>query len=144
LALLSCNVKAVRLRIDAPSKRSGKMAYHEALERRVRDALAGRDGLSERKMFGGLCLMLNGNMVAGINSQGLMLRVGRERYPELLARPGARPMDFTGRPLNGYLYVEPSAFATADGLKEWLGHALTFVETLPPKGASKPMKSNRR
>jgi TfoX/Sxy family transcriptional regulator of competence genes len=124
--------------------REGTMAYDEALERRVRDALAGRDGLSERKMFGGLCLMLHGNMVAGINSQGLMLRVGPERHPELLARPGARPMDFTGRPLNGYLYVEPSAIATADGLKDWLGHALTFVETLPPKGASKPMKSNRR
>lgn len=119
------------------------MAYDEALAQRVRQALQHRDGLSERKMFGGLCLMLHGNMFAGVINDELMLRVGAEKSDGLLARPGARPMDFTGRPMKGYLYVEVSAFTTADGLSDWLDQALSFVETLPPKGASKPMKSNR-
>jgi TfoX/Sxy family transcriptional regulator of competence genes len=117
------------------------MAYDESVAQRVRQELLRRDGLSERKMFGGLCLMLYGNMFAGIINDELMLRVGPENSDELLARPGARPMDFTGKPMKGYLYVEPSAFATPDALKGWLGHALSFVETLPPKGAAKTVKS---
>jgi TfoX/Sxy family transcriptional regulator of competence genes len=119
------------------------MAYDESVAQRVRQAIQGRDGLSERKMFGGLCLMLHGNMFAGIINDELMLRVGPENSDELLAHPGARPMDFTGKPMKGYLYVEPAAFATPEGLKGWLGHALNFVETLPPKGAARPLKSKR-
>lgn len=119
------------------------MAYDEAVAERVRRAIEGRDGLSERKMFGGLCLMLHGNMFAGIIKDELMLRVGPENSDELLARPGVRPMDFTGKPMKGYVYVEPSAFATSEGLRGWIGHALSFVETLPPKGAARPVRSNR-
>lgn len=113
------------------------MAYDESVAQRVRSAIQGRDGVSERKMFGGLCLMLNGNMFAGIINDELMLRVGPANSDELLARPGARPMDFTGRPMKGYLYVAASAFATPADLKDWLGHALSFVEALPPKGTAK-------
>ena len=120
------------------------MAYDETLAKRVRDAITGRDGLSERKMFGGLCLMIHGNMFAGVINDELMLRVGPDNSDALLARPGARPMDFTGKPMKGYLYVEPSAFATPDGLNDWLGHALSFVDTLPPKGAAKPAKSKSK
>jgi TfoX/Sxy family transcriptional regulator of competence genes len=119
------------------------MAYDEAVAQRVRKAIESRDGLSERKMFGGLCLMLHGNMFAGIINDELMLRVGPENSDELLAQPGARPMDFTGKPMKGYLYVASSAFATPDGLNQWLGHALSFVETLPPKSGSKPAKTKR-
>jgi TfoX/Sxy family transcriptional regulator of competence genes len=119
------------------------MAYDESVADRVRNAIVGRDGLTERKMFGGLCLMLNGNMFAGIINDELMLRVGAERSDELLGRPGARPMDFTGRPMKGYLYVEPAAFAGEVALAGWLGQALGFVEALPPKGGSKPAKSKR-
>ena len=113
------------------------MAYDESVAQRVRDAIAGRDGLSERKMFGGLCLMLHGNMFAGVINDELMLRVGADAHDALLSQPGARPMDFTGRPMKGYLYVEPAAFATAEALSSWLGHAIGFVETLPPKSGSK-------
>jgi TfoX/Sxy family transcriptional regulator of competence genes len=113
------------------------MAYDEAVAQRVRDAISNRDGLSERKMFGGLCLMLHGNMFAGIINDELMLRVGPDHHDALLAEPGARPMDFTGRPMKGYLYVEPAAFATPEALSTWLNHALGFVETLPPKVARK-------
>jgi TfoX/Sxy family transcriptional regulator of competence genes len=111
--------------------------YDESVAQRVRDAIAGRDGLSERKMFGGLCLMLHGNMFAGVINDELMLRVGPDNSDALLGQPGARPMDFTGRPMKGYLYVEPAAFATPETLTSWLGHALGFAETLPPKSGSK-------
>ena len=120
------------------------MAYDEALAGRVRGAILGRDGLSERKMFGGLCLMLNGNMFAGVLNDELMLRVGPGRDEALLAKPGARPMDFTGRPMKGYLYVEPAAFASDEDLSAWLQEALSFVETLPAKGDSKRAKRQRR
>jgi len=119
------------------------MAYDESVAQRVRQAIQKQDGLSERKMFGGLCLMLHGNMFAGIIKDELMLRVGPENSDELLARPGVRPMDFTGKPMKGYLYVESAAFATPEALKGWLGHALSFVETLPPKGAARPVRSKR-
>jgi TfoX/Sxy family transcriptional regulator of competence genes len=109
------------------------VSYNEDVANRVRQAVAAHDGLSERKMFGGLCLMVNGNMFAGIMADELMLRVGPKRFEELLAKPGARPMDFTGRPMNGYLYVAPPAFATDNALSTWLEAALAFVETLPAK-----------
>ena len=109
------------------------MAYDEDVANRVRQAVAAHTGLSERKMFGGLCLMVNGNMFAGIRGDELMLRVGQERFEQLLAKPGARPMDFTGRPMNGFLYVAPQGFATDKALAAWLEAALAFVETLPAK-----------
>ncbi len=120
------------------------MAYDEALASRVRAALAGKDGLNERKMFGGLCLMLHGNMFAGVINAELMLRVGPDRFDATLARPGARPMDFTGKPMTGFVYVEPSAFKTNPELSSWLAEALGFVETLPPKSGSKPTRTKRR
>ena len=121
------------------------MAYDESVAGRVRQAVAANDGLSERKMFGGLCLMLNGNMFAGIIGDELMLRVGPQRFEELLAKPGVRPMDFTGRPMNGYLYVAAQAFARDEDLSVWLQPALSFVESLPAKQpGSKPARSNRR
>ena len=119
------------------------MAYDEALAGRVRTAMTGKDGLSERKMFGGLCLMLHGNMFAGVINDELMLRVGPDRFDAALSKPGARPMDFTGRPMSGFIYVQPSAFKTEAGLTGWLNEALGFVETLPPKSGSKPAKSKR-
>jgi TfoX/Sxy family transcriptional regulator of competence genes len=118
-----------------------RVAYDEGVAERVRRALAAREGLSERKMFGGLCLMINGNMFAGIMGEELMLRVGSERFDELLAKPGARPMDFTGRPMNGYLYVAAPAFASDQDLAAWLDDALSFVETLPAK---QPVKARKK
>ena len=119
------------------------MAYDEVLAERVR-AIVARDGLSERKMFGGLCFMLKGNMAAGVEQRGLMLRVGPGRFEDALARPGARPMDFTGRPMVGYVYVARSACETDADLKSWLDEALSFVETLPPKSGSKPSRAKSK
>ena len=77
------------------------MAYAEELADRVRKALAGIDGISERRMFGGLAFMVAGNMCCGIVGEELMVRVGPEAYARALSRPHARAMDFTGRPLKG-------------------------------------------
>jgi TfoX/Sxy family transcriptional regulator of competence genes len=119
------------------------MAYDEAFADRVRTALNGHGSLSERKMFGGLCFMLNGNMCAGVQDKGLMLRVGPGRFEAALARPGARPMDFTGRAMKGFLYVDREACETDAELESWLGEAAGFVETLPPKQGSKPMRARK-
>lgn len=73
------------------------MAYDEGLARRVHAVLSGRDGVVEKKMFGGLAFMIEGNMCCGVIDESLMVRVGPDGYEDALARPHARPMDFTGR-----------------------------------------------
>ena len=111
-----------------------------ALADRLRAALPA-EGRSEQKMFGGIGFMLNGNMVAGTSKRGLLLRVGKERYEDALARPGARPMDMRSRPVEGYVYVDPAVLDDKT-LRDWLQLALAFVKTLPPKaGKSKPQRT---
>ena len=109
------------------------MAYDEELAERVRLALAGREGLSEKRMFGGIAFMLHGNMSCGIVKDQLMVRVGPERHAEALAQPHARPMDFTGRPMKGMVYVGPEGLRSDADLNAWLRRAVEFTETLPPK-----------
>ena len=109
------------------------MAYDEELAQRVREELSGRPDLSERKMFGGLCFMLGGNMCAGIVGEELMLRVGPDAYEDSLARPHAREMDFTGRSLKGMVYVAVDGVADDADLCSWLDVAVSFAGGLPPK-----------
>ena len=109
------------------------MAYDEELAERVRRALAPREGLSEKKMFGGIAFMLRGNMCCGIVRDQLMVRVGPERYDDALARPHARPMDFTGRAMRGMVYVTPEGLRSDTDLSVWLQRGLEFAESLPPK-----------
>ncbi len=109
------------------------VAYDEGLAQRVREALSERPDLSERKMFGGLCFMLGGNMCAGIVGEELMLRVGPDSYEDALARPHAREMDFTGRSLKGMVYVGVDGFADDADLSGWLEIAVSFAGGLPPK-----------
>jgi TfoX/Sxy family transcriptional regulator of competence genes len=109
------------------------MAYSEALAGRIRRTIAVEKNVSERKMFGGLAFMVRGNMCAGVVGDDLMLRVGPNRYAEALARPGARPMDFTGRPMKGMVYVQRKSVAADAQLREWLEVALGFVRELPAK-----------
>ena len=90
------------------------VAYDEALAGRVRALLAAESNVTERKMFGGLCLMIGGNMCCGVQEDKLMVRVGPERHEAALGRPGARPMDFTGRPMRGMVYVDAAAIHTDD------------------------------
>jgi TfoX/Sxy family transcriptional regulator of competence genes len=109
------------------------MAYDENLAQRVRQALSGQDGVIEKKMFGGLAFMLHGNMSVGVEKDRLMVRVGPDRYDKALARPHARPMDFTGRPMKGFVYVPPEGLHTDAALQEWVHMGVEFALTLPKK-----------
>lgn len=109
------------------------MAYDEGLAQRVREALSARSDLSERRMFGGLCFMLSGNMCCGIVRDELMLRVGPDAYDGVLQRPHAREMDFTGRALKGMVYVGVAGLEDDAALAEWLELGAAFAGSLPPK-----------
>ena len=109
------------------------MAYDEELAQRVRRALAPLDNIHERKMFGGLAFMLNGNMCCGVEGDNLMVRTGPDAYDDALARPHARVFDFTGRPMRGFVYVASEGLATEAALREWVSTAVAFAGSLPPK-----------
>jgi len=113
------------------------MAYDEGLAQRVREALAERRDVEEKKMFGGLCFLVRGHMAFGIVGDELMLRTGPDAYDEALARPFARQMTFTGKPMKGMIYVGVEGFAEEDELRHWLGRGLAFNRTLEPKSAAK-------
>ena len=110
------------------------MAYDEDLAARVRSALASRDDVTERKMFGGIAFMVGGNMCCGVTGEDVMLRLGAEGADAALDDPHARPMDFTGRPLAGFVYVAPEGMATPADLRRWVDRAVAFAAALPPKG----------
>ena len=103
------------------------MAYNEKLADRIRGALAHLSELTEKKMFGGLSFMLGGHMCCGIVKDDLVVRLDPDRYETALAKPHARPMDFTGRPMKGMVYVGPEGYRTDEGLKYWLDQALSFA-----------------
>jgi TfoX/Sxy family transcriptional regulator of competence genes len=116
------------------------MTGEESLSVFVRGHLSGAGAMSEVKMFGGTGFMVNGNMVAAVSKRGLLLRVGKDRYREALAWPGARPMEMRGHTMEGYVYVDPPVSANG-ALKAWLDEAVAFVKTLPRKAAgAKPKK----
>lgn len=108
------------------------MAYDESLAERVRAELAGEDGLTERKMFGGLAFMLHGNMACGIVKDELMLRLGPEGADRALDEPHVRAMDFTGKPMTGMVFVAPEGLGD-DALRCWVDEATAYVRVLPPK-----------
>jgi TfoX/Sxy family transcriptional regulator of competence genes len=109
------------------------VAYSEEIAERVRELLAGEDGYDEKKMFGGLCFLQHGNMVAGVVGDELMVRVGKDGHDQAVAQPHAREMDFTGRSMRGIVQVEPAGFAGDEELSAWVARGLDFVRTLPPK-----------
>ena len=109
------------------------MAYDEGLAQRVRELLAEQDGVSEKRMFGGLAFLIRGNMCVGIVKDSLMVRVGPDAYPRLVEEPHARRMDFTGRPMKGLLYVDPDGVESDADLRSWVGHGLAFAGSLPGK-----------
>lgn len=111
------------------------MPYDERLAERLRAALAGTRGLTEKHMFGGLAFLVRGHMCCGVAGEDLVVRVGPLAYEAALARPHARPMDFTGRALTGFVYVGPRGTARQASLEKWVAQAAAFVRTLPVKRA---------
>ena len=109
------------------------MSYDEGLAERLRDLLTERSGSSEKKMFGGLAFMYRGHMLIGILGDSLMARVGPSAYVNALKLPHVREMDFTGKPMKGYVYVDPAGIESDSGLATWLELCLRFNQTLPEK-----------
>ena len=108
------------------------MAYNVDIAARVQKVLEGREGLTQRKMFGGIAFMLNGNMCCGVTNDDLMVRVGADGLEDALGQPHARPMDFTGRPMKGFVFVDISAVRDRV-LRQWVQRGVTFAESLPAK-----------
>ena len=108
------------------------MPYDEHLADLMDQALDGRRGITRKRMFGGICWMLNGNMLAGVEVGRYMFRIGKEREAAALARPGVTPMDITGKPLGGIVWVDADEAIDA-GLESWVDFAAEFVGALPPK-----------
>ena len=109
------------------------MAYDDKLAVRLCAALGCQKGLTEKKMFGGLSFMLGGNMCCGVLKDDLVVRVGPGGFQEALAEPHVRPMDFTGRPIRGMVYVGPGGYRSDDDLAVWLKRGVDFARSLPPK-----------
>lgn len=110
------------------------MAYDEGLADRVRRQLDAQHGaFEEKKMFGGVCFLVGGNMACGIVRDTLMVRVGKDAYDDALSQPHAREMDFTGRVLRGLVYVDPEGLDDEDALDDWVARGLAFAGSLPKK-----------
>jgi len=109
------------------------MAYDEKLAGRIRKALAGRRGLTERKMFGGIAFMLRGNMCCGVLNDDLILRLVPEQAEKAFMKAHTRPFDMTGRPMKGFVVVTSSGHKTAAALRRWVEQAADFARSLPAK-----------
>lgn len=111
------------------------------LDERLR-ALLAKHGATGKRMFGGTCFLISGNMLIGTLKDGLIVRVGKEAHAAALKRPGARIFDMTGRPTEGFVSVDGKSVANDAALQGWIDLALAFVLTLPPKDV-KPAKSKK-
>lgn len=111
------------------------MPYHEEIETRIQKIVSKWSGTTAKKMFGGVCHLLQGNMFGGVYKDFLILRLGEDQANFAMEMPHVRPFDITGRPMKGWVMVEPKAFKTDKELAGWLSKAREFVLTLPVKGA---------
>jgi TfoX/Sxy family transcriptional regulator of competence genes len=109
------------------------MAFSEALAARIRQGLARRKGIEERKMFGGVGFLLHGNMLVGVWKDSLIVRLGPEQYEDALKEPHVQEFDITGRAMKGWVLVEPDGVKTDEPLKDWIQRAVRFVGKLPVK-----------
>jgi TfoX N-terminal domain len=109
------------------------MAFNESLAARIRQILARRRGVEEKKMFGCVCFLLNGNALAGVWKDRLIARLGPDEGEAALLEPHVRQFDITGKPMRNWIAVEPAGVEDDDQLKDWIEQALTFVKALPKK-----------
>jgi TfoX/Sxy family transcriptional regulator of competence genes len=113
------------------------MAYDEDLANRVRELVADEAGLTEKKMFGGLAFLIDGNMAVGVSGQGgLMVRVEPDETDALVAKPHARAFEMRGREMQGWVRVDAEGVRTKRQLEPWVRRGVAYARSLPPKGAS--------
>lgn len=117
------------------------MAYSEKLADRVREIIATTEkNIEEKKMFGGLCFMVNDKMCIGVRNDSLMMRIGPDAYNEALEKDGCRPMEFTGRSMKGFVYVDDDALNTKKKLQGWVKIALDYNKIAKPSKKKKTTK----
>jgi TfoX/Sxy family transcriptional regulator of competence genes len=119
------------------------MAYDEGLAERIRGVLDEVAGVSEKRMFGGIAFLVRGHMSVGIVQDKLMVRVGKDSYDRVLRERHARRMDFTGRPMKGFIYVVPAGYESDADLERWVHLGVSHVTSLPakaPKEKGRPSK----
>jgi TfoX/Sxy family transcriptional regulator of competence genes len=109
------------------------MAFDESLAARIRDAVARKKGVAEKKMFGGVGFLLNGNMLVGVWKDSIIVRIGPDAYDDALLEPHVREFDITGKPMKGWIMVDADGIEEDDVLADWIQRASSFVKTLPAK-----------
>ncbi len=110
------------------------MAYDEELANRIRELIAVEEGLTEKKMFGGLAFLIGGNMAVGVSGKGgLMVRVDPAETDTLVAKPHAQPFEMRGRPMQGWLRVDAEGVRTKRRLEPWVRRGVAYARSLPPK-----------
>jgi TfoX/Sxy family transcriptional regulator of competence genes len=109
------------------------MAFSEPLAQRIRQRLGRRKNVEEKKMFGGMGFLLNGNLLVGVWKDSLIVRVGPDNYDDALLEPHVREFDITGKPMKGWVLVEPKGIEGDDQLADWIQWAVKFVGALPAK-----------
>ena len=109
------------------------MAYDERLAERVLDILGAEPSLVQKRMFGVVALMLQGNLACGVIRDDLIVRVPKDEYEDALAQPHVREMDFTGRPMRGWVVVGPEATDDDASLQDWVATGAAYALSLPPK-----------
>ena len=109
------------------------MAYEENLAQRLRTHLAGVPGLTEKKMFGGVGFMANGNMACGVHKQYCIARLSAGHYEQAMRKPHVKPFDIMGRPMKGWIMVTAEGIGSEDDLKEWIQRDVTLARSLPWK-----------
>ena len=109
------------------------VAYDEGLATRLREILGEEPGLAEKKMFGGLAVLLAGNMAVGVYGDDLLVRIDPGQQATLLAEPGTRPFDMTSRPMKGWIVVSATMCAEDADLRRWVSRGVTYARSLPPK-----------
>ena len=109
------------------------MTYDEGLATRLRDLVGAEPGLTEKKMFGGLAMLLHGNMAVGVHGEALIVRTDPTQQERLLTESGVRVFDLTGRPMKGWLLVDPAGCAEDGDLRRWVDRGVAYARSLPPK-----------
>jgi TfoX/Sxy family transcriptional regulator of competence genes len=109
------------------------MPYSHSLADRVRQALRDRRSIAEKKMFGGIAFLFHGSMLVGVWQASLIVRLGPDQAPEALKQDCVREFDVTGRPMKGWVMVDPNGLDSDRQLAQWIELAVQFVRTLPAK-----------
>ncbi len=117
------------------------MAYNEQLVERIRFLLARRQKMDERKMFGGVAFLLNGNMCCGVHKDDLIVRVAPKEYDAAIKRPHARVFDLTGKPMKGFILVSSKAYRSDEALQDWVAVGVKCARALPAKTLNKKSRN---